>query len=154
MFTRPQGFSLVETVIALGIFAFCIVVIMGLMPIGLQSARSVANEGNAVNIAESISAGWMAQQEADQPLLLPGIVSNPPIPALSANTGPQIFYFDSRGQQVAAAAEASLRMQYRSVVRDNTSAVEMTFFWPATASNEAAQSRTFDAIFQLPSQSP
>jgi uncharacterized protein (TIGR02598 family) len=152
MFTRPQGFSLVETVIALGIFAFCIVVIMGLMPIGLQSARSVANEGNAVNIAESISAGWMMQQKPDQPLILPGIVTNPPIPALSVNTGQRVFYFDSRGRQVTDAADASLRMQYRSVLRDNTSAVEMTFFWPATAPNEAAQSRTFDAVFQLPPQ--
>lgn len=148
------AFSLVETVIALGIFAFCITVIMGLMPIGLNSARSVANEGNAVNIAESISAGWTMQQAREEPLVIPGIITNPAIPPLAASSGSRNFFFDAQGRQVPNVENASLRLQYSSTVISNTAAVEMIFFWPAAAPDTSAQSRSFEAAFQLPPSAP
>jgi uncharacterized protein (TIGR02598 family) len=154
MSLRHAAFSLVETVIALGIFAFCIAVIMGLMPVGLNSARSVANEGNAVNIAESISAGWAMQQARGEPLQIPGILTNPPVPPLSVNSGDQFFFFDAQGRQVPDVSEASLRMRYRSSAASNSAAVDMTFFWPAAASDESAQSRSYNMVFQLPPPQP
>jgi len=144
------AFSLIETVIALGIFAFCIVVIMGLMPLGLNAARSVANEGNAVNIAESISSGWTMQKARGEPLRIPGMITNPPLPPLSLGSGEQMFFFDAEGRQVADVSEASLRMRYRTTASSNSAAVEMVFFWPAAAPEESAQSRSFNTAFQLP----
>ena len=52
------GFSLIEVVIALGIFAFCIVAIIGMLPVGMNSVRSVSNENNAIHIATSIEGIW------------------------------------------------------------------------------------------------
>ena len=53
-----NAFSLIEVVIALGIFAFCIVGIVGLLPIAANSVKSVSQETNANNIAESIAGFW------------------------------------------------------------------------------------------------
>ena len=63
MMTRQNasnaGFSLIEVVIALGIFSFCIVAIVGLLPVGMNSVRSVSNENNAIHIASSIEGIWV-----------------------------------------------------------------------------------------------
>jgi uncharacterized protein (TIGR02598 family) len=56
---KPKSaFSLVEVVIALGIFTFCAVGIVGLLPIALDATRTVSQESNANNIAESINGFW------------------------------------------------------------------------------------------------
>jgi len=143
-----KGFSLIETVMALGIFAFCIVVIMGLMPVGLRAARSVAEEGNVVNIAESIFGGWQMQSAKSVPLTIPTMVSNLP-PINSSVNGAQSFYFDVLGRQVAEPQQASLRMDYINQVNSNVAWVTLDFFWPANAPTNVAQRRTFNSSFQI-----
>lgn len=49
-----RGFSLVETVVAIGIFSFVIVGILGLFPAGVRRQAESANEARARIIAESI----------------------------------------------------------------------------------------------------
>ncbi|MEY3480692.1 MAG: hypothetical protein RIQ71_1467, partial [Verrucomicrobiota bacterium] len=56
-----SGFSLTETVIALGLFAFCILPIIGLMPVGTGAARSVEQETQAVHLAEAFFGAWQVR---------------------------------------------------------------------------------------------
>ena len=53
---RPSGFSLVEVVLALGVLAFSILAIMGIIPAGLNSSRSSQDETRAAQLAQMVFA--------------------------------------------------------------------------------------------------
>lgn len=158
---RPaNGFSLIETVLALGIFAFCVVVIAGLLISGINAARSVANETNAVNLANSIFGAWQVQTNKAAQLSITNMVTN--LPALrdapiagEANA----YFFDARGLQVAEndAAAAALKMLYSVDWVANQDPAEpssmaeviLDFYWPAQAAENVAQKRRFRRMFYL-----
>jgi uncharacterized protein (TIGR02598 family) len=50
------AFSLVEVTLALGIAAFCLVALFGLMPVGIQTNRSATSQTAATNIAAAVIA--------------------------------------------------------------------------------------------------
>lgn len=52
---QPAGFSLVEVTLALGVFAFSLVAILGLLPAGLGTADSVFRQGDVRSIMSSAS---------------------------------------------------------------------------------------------------
>lgn len=140
---NPCGFSLVETVLALGIFAFCILTLLGLMISGMRSARSVADETNAVSIANSVFGGWTMQKNKSATLSITNMFTNLPPPS-SAASDVEIF-FDSTGRQVESANGASLKMFYSTTpdAASGSSLVELEFWWPPLAPANAAQRRSF-----------
>jgi type II secretory pathway pseudopilin PulG len=146
-----RAFSLVEVVIALGIFTFCITILLGLIPVGLKSARSVSEEGNAVHIASSIFAFWQ-QAPTNTPLVIPGIISNSALGVGAVTTTPSTNFFDDTAAP-ASASTASLAMVYRSTNLPgipNGYEVELGFRWPARAPANAAggvQTRTYKEVF-------
>jgi len=144
---RRGAFSLVEIVVALGIFAFCIVVLLALMPVGLRAARSVSDESNAVNIGESILGGWRVQRAKDQPLTMAGMATN--LPPLTVAVNGQEFFFDTRGQGVPSAEEAAMKMIYTVEPSSNSSTVRIRFYWPPLAPTNTAQTRDLVQIFSL-----
>jgi uncharacterized protein (TIGR02598 family) len=149
----PKAFSLVEIVVALGIFSFCIVAILGMLPVGMRAARGVADESNAVNIASSIFGLWEIAP-AGTPLFPTNIF---------VNTGPSInvgqpnnvtVYFDDEGRIVPSAQSASLNMTYSATqtnIPGNPTAinysVNLVFRWPPTAPDNVAQVRVFSDMF-------
>ena len=130
------GFSLIEVVIALGIFSFCIVAIVGLLPVGMNSVRSVSNENNAIHIASSIEGIWQVV-----PTNTSITYSNFPITNLYigiTNNAPP-FYFNEFGEQTDSAG-ASVNMTYSATNNTNFSPstaydVKMVFKWPPHAPN-------------------
>jgi uncharacterized protein (TIGR02598 family) len=50
----PRGFSLIEVTIALGIFAFALIALFGLLPTGLTTFRSSIDRSVASQIAQNI----------------------------------------------------------------------------------------------------
>jgi type II secretory pathway pseudopilin PulG len=56
-----RGFSLVEVVIALGVIAFAVLAIVGIVPIGMQTGKSAQNDTRAAQIAQDIFAGLSTQ---------------------------------------------------------------------------------------------
>ena len=48
------AFSLVEVTLALGIAAFCLIAILGLVPVGVQTNRNATSQTTATNILSSI----------------------------------------------------------------------------------------------------
>lgn len=52
-----RAFSLVEVVVALALFAFCMIVLIGLLPEGLMTASNAREQSAAANLAQEISTG-------------------------------------------------------------------------------------------------
>ena len=142
---KHKAFSLIEVVIALGLFTFCIVGIVGLLPIAANSVKSVSQESNANNIAESIAGMW---QVASRNSTITN--SNFPVTNLFIGTNFSTNYFNEFGQQTNSNS-ASLRMEYEA--RTNTTYtnaydVNLTFYWPAHSTNtNTTTTRTFNYIF-------
>jgi len=144
-----RAFSLVETVLALGIFAFCILVLLGLMLSGMRAARSVADETNAVNIANSIFGAWQVQTNKGARLRIGEMITN--LPPLTDNATQTEFFFNELGFQTNSAEGASLKLFYssRPVGNGSNREVELTFYWPPLAPSNAAQSRTMSRLISL-----
>ena len=143
------AFSLIEVVIALGLFAFCIIGIVGLLPIAANSTKSVFQESNANNIAESIAGIWQVAPTTNIS------ITNSNFPMTNLYIGSSNLstsnYFNEFGQQTDSNS-ASLRMEYvaTSLPAPNTNsfAVNMTFYWPAHSTNtNTTTKRTFNYIF-------
>jgi len=49
------GFTLAEVALALGIVSFCLLAIVGLLPVGMNSIRAARNEIAAVSVAQWVS---------------------------------------------------------------------------------------------------
>ena len=143
-----NAFSLIEVVIALGLFTFCIVGIVGLLPIAANSVKSVSQESNANNIAESIAGLWQVAPATNISI----INSNFPTTNLfigSSNLSTN--YFNEFGQETNS-NNASLRMEYEAsqlaAPNTNSYSVNMTFCWPAHSTNtNSTTKRTFNYIF-------
>jgi uncharacterized protein (TIGR02598 family) len=122
-----RAFSLVETVIALGIFVFCIVGIVALMPVGLNAVRSVSNENNAIHIASSIEGIWEVAPANSTLSHAQFPVTNFYIGATNTN-----YFFNEFGEQTNQTG-ASLKMTYNATANTTFSTaydVKMVFSWP------------------------
>jgi uncharacterized protein (TIGR02598 family) len=53
--THPAGFSLVEVVVAIGIVAFGMLAVVGLLPTGLKIARNSAEQAQAANLVAALA---------------------------------------------------------------------------------------------------
>lgn len=151
-----RAFSLIEVVISIGIFAFCIVGIVGLLPIASNSVKSVSLESNANNIAESISGIWQvvsANSTTPVSVSIPlggnRTMGNFTIPAVSDN---QTYYYDNDCRYTGStlSPDASIRLNYTAAqlgTVGNTFTVNLTFTWPPTASSNITTTRTYNYIF-------
>ena len=136
-----RGFSLVETVFALGIFVFCIVGIVGLMPVGLNAVRGVSNENNAIHIASSIQGIWEVAPANS-------ILTNSRFPVTNFYIGAPTnadFYFNEFGEETTQAG-ASLRMSYNATVNTTFPSaydVRMVFAWPPVGNATSTREFTY-----------
>jgi uncharacterized protein (TIGR02598 family) len=148
----PNAFSLIETVIALGIFAFCIVGILGMLPVGMRAARAVSDESNAVNITSSVFGIWEMAPAGT-------VVFPNEIFSQNGHSGIQVgqsasntLYFNDEGIITPTFQSASLALTYAATqtnIPGNPSAyaVNLTFRWPPNAPDGVAQTRSFSEIF-------
>src|SRR5436309_7561378 len=51
---RLHAFSLVEVTLALGVAAFCLIAVFGLVPVGVQTNRNATSQTVATNILSSV----------------------------------------------------------------------------------------------------
>ena len=54
------AFSLIEVTLALGIAAFCLIAVFGLMPVGVQTNRNATSQTAATNIMAAVIADLRA----------------------------------------------------------------------------------------------
>lgn len=60
-----SAFSLVELTLALGIAAFCLIAVLGLMPVGVQTNRNATSQTVATNIMAAVIADLRATPKAN-----------------------------------------------------------------------------------------
>ena len=62
--SAAAAFSLVEVTLALGIAAFCLIAVFGLMPVGVQTNRNATSQTAATNIMAAVIADLRATPKA------------------------------------------------------------------------------------------
>ena len=137
------AFSLVETVVALGLFAFCVLGVLALIPIGMGSARSVAEESSASALADAFFGAWLVAPTNVTEFEIPSMFVSPAVPVNRADA--DTIYFRDDGAQVASATEASLQMNYNVVSQASPTGflIDLVFQWPPGQTNAATQVRRF-----------
>ncbi len=86
--SKVAAFSLVELVLALGVAAFCLFAVFGLMPVGMQTNRNAASQTAATNIIAVIVADLRTT---------PAAATTSPQFAITFGTDKRL-YFDASGQ--------------------------------------------------------
>jgi uncharacterized protein (TIGR02598 family) len=130
---NPAGFSLVELTLALGVAAFCLIAVFGLMPVGVQTNRNATSQTRATHIAAAVAADLRGTPRAN-------------------NTSPQFgitfgtnrtLYFDSTGQfttLLGANSQYQLNVTWTITGGCSTTlpCADLKVTWPAPATSASA----------------
>jgi len=120
------AFSLVEVTLALGIAAFCLIAIFGLMPVGVQTNRNATSQTAATNIIAAVVADLRATPKNSTTSSQFNI---------AFGTNPRPMYFDGAGQfatTLGANSRYQLNMTWTGSAGLRYADVKVT--WPAAAS--------------------
>lgn len=103
-----NAFSLVEVVLALGLFTFALVAILGLFPTGLRSYQTSAQENRALALLEQIAADIRLTDASSGTSPLYGI----DVPLETATSGSSLhdLYFDANWQKTTSPGNALYRV--------------------------------------------
>src|SRR5947199_6629580 len=85
------AFSLVELTLALGVAAFCLITVFGLIPVGVQTNRNATSQTAATSIIAAVIADLRATPKANT------ASAQFCIPFATSGTT-ALLYFDSAGQ--------------------------------------------------------
>jgi uncharacterized protein (TIGR02598 family) len=121
------GFSLVEVTLALGIAAFCLIAVFGLVPVGVQTNRNATSQTAASNIMAAVVADLRATPKVNSTSAQFGITfGGPPNPA--------ILFFDSTGQySVSQTANSRYRLTLTWSGSATLRYADVKITWPAAA---------------------
>jgi len=147
---RNGGFSLTETVIALGIFSFCILGVLAMIPVGMNSARSVVNESTVINLAESFFGAWQVAPRDASTFPIPGMFPAGSGSAVPLTPGSGSMYFLDDGTQTTEEDQAAIAMNYEIQQAAGTATIELDFTWPVSGSTQTnlptQQRRSFTRV--------
>lgn len=134
--SRSRAFSLIEVVLALGLAAFAIVVIVGLLPVGLKLTSESEDESRAVNILSAVIADRQAT-----PLDLP---SHPyTLPALDSAVEGFFGVKDNEEYAGTDLANSRFRVDYRVTPPPANSLnpwlIWLRVSWPAQGASSASR---------------
>jgi Tfp pilus assembly protein PilV len=153
------GFSLVEVTMALGIAAFCLIAVMGIVPVGVQTNRNAKSQTAATNIMAAVIADLRATPRTNNTSLQLAI-------PFGTNT---TRYFDSQAQCSCDSAglqrpnpltrscsltwNPALQPRYRLDITWSSAPAGLRYadvkvWWPAaaTAANATAATEVFAAF--------
>jgi uncharacterized protein (TIGR02598 family) len=134
------AFSLVEVTLALGIAAFCLIAIFGLMPVGVQTNRNATSQTAATNITAAVVADLRATPKANTTSTQFGI---------TFGTNPPPLYFDASGQFTTSLG-ANSRYQLNVTWYGSTGLryADLKVTWPAAATpaNASGSAEMFAAF--------
>jgi len=122
--SKAAAFSLVEIVLALGVAAFCLIAIFGLMPVGVQTNRNATSQTAATNIMAVIVADLRTT---------PVAATTSPQFAITFGTD-KTLYFDASGQ---ASTSLGADSRYQLNIRWNSAPTGLNYAdlkvtWPAS----------------------
>ena len=138
---KASAFSLVEVTLALGIAAFCLIAVFGLVPIGVQTNRNATSRTAAMNIMAAVIADLRA---------IPTTKSSSAQFSIAFGT-PKTLYFDNTGQ-FATSLGTNSRYQLNVTWSDSgwngLKYAGVKVWWPAAASaaNASGSAQMFAAF--------
>jgi uncharacterized protein (TIGR02598 family) len=140
---RPSAiasFSLVEVTLALGIAAFCLIAVFGLIPVGIQTNRNTTSQADATNILVSVVSDLRATSKT----------GNNPSPQFGIIFGTnKTLYFNGTGQFTTSLSTNS-RYQLNVTWSDSGSTglryADVKATWPAAAANANGSAEMFAAF--------
>jgi len=121
------AFSLVEVTLALGVAAFCLIAVFGLMPVGVQTNRNATSQTAATSIIAAVVADLRSTPKA---------TNTSTQFSITFGTNPPPMYFDGAGQFSATSGPSS---RYQLNVTWNPAPgglryADLKVTWPASAS--------------------
>lgn len=123
-----RGFSLVEVAVALSIASFCIVTLMGLIPVGLHNYQQANSQSAMVNLTTGVAQDL--QSTAVSVATSPRFQFNIPAPGASTGTPPpQNAYVDASGTPQT------------NLTNDSIYRISVAFFPPASGLKNATVAR-------------
>jgi uncharacterized protein (TIGR02598 family) len=139
-----SGFSLVEVTLALGVAAFCLIAVSGLLPVGLNTQQASVRQTKAGTIVSQIIADLRADVR-----LPPGKQSNESTQGFSlhghwaAVATPDSLYFTNDGKQTGSINQGTAppdavfkaTVTYMAPPTLTTSMAKITVSWPAAQSD-------------------
>jgi uncharacterized protein (TIGR02598 family) len=135
---NPAGFSLVEIVLALGVVAFAIVAILGVLPVGLQTSHGSQNDTRATLIAQAIFASLVSQARAQFDNMQLILADGSPLAFPLAQSSTISLYADNDGNLLRSRTNAAFAIT-GATNADPTgfdsgyaNQVVLTIGWPAT----------------------
>ena len=136
------AFSLVEVTLALGIAAFCLIAVIGMIPVGVQTSRGATSQTAATNIMAAVIADLRAT---------PTTMNSSAQFGLSfATSGTQTRYLDGSG---TSSTSLTANSRYRLDVTWKSAPTGLRYAdvkvsWPAaaTAANASGSTEMFAAF--------
>jgi type II secretory pathway pseudopilin PulG len=143
----PAAFSLVEVTLALGVAAFCLIAVLGLLPTSLKTQQASIQQTTANEIISQIYSVLRADVRLP-PGLANKVCPDPPDPNQPCNwsdlhghwrnvAAPDTLYFNNDGKQIQlngdppAAAVFRAKITYRFPPSETTSLADIRVSWPA-----------------------
>ena len=130
-----DAFSMIEMVVALGVAAFCLIAVFGLMPVGVQTNQRSTSQTAATGILSSVIADMratpLASATTTQYQITIGTLTTPPVP--------KTLYFNGEGQFVSNSPAADSRYRLDVTFPANPVGANAATFaylrvtWPAAA---------------------
>lgn len=144
---RSAGFSLVEVTLALGLAAFCLIGLFGLLPLGVQTNQSSISQTAAASVLSSVVADLRATPKTRLTSLQYEITFGTA----------KILYFDGEGRAIVP-TDANANPRYRLTITFPPSPsgpsaptfVSLKVSWPAlvdpATATPAGSTETFTAL--------
>ncbi len=150
-----SGFSLVEVTFALGVVVFCLITILGLLAVGINTTHVSTVQTAATNILTAVTSDLEStpnitpnipgQAQAKGSKALPSLIYGINVPAGGSGTlAKQTIYIGENGQVVTSPALALYQLNVMITGSSTAGAKQETFAWllitwPAAATYTSAQ---------------
>ena len=137
-----SAFSLVELTIAIGIAAFCLIAVFGLVPVGVQTNRNATSQTAATNVMAAVIADLRATPTST--------ITSSQFAISFGTSGTQTRYFDGSG---TASTSLTANSRYRLDITWSSAPTGLRYagvkvWWPAaaTAANASGSTEMFAAF--------
>ncbi len=135
------AFSLIELTLALGIAAFCLIAVFGLVPVAVLTNRNATSQTRATNITAGVVADLRATPKTSPPgNARTSLLYQIPIPAnpvTSATSIPPIFFADSGTFSTTMQADSRYRLSItfspNGPATHTPTYADVKVTWPAAA---------------------
>jgi len=148
-----SGFSLVEVTFALGVIVFCLVTILGLLAVGVNSTHVSTVQTSAINVLTEVTSDLESTPNITpsySPVSAKGTVAETspiygiklPASGAGASAIPTTIYIGEDGQKVATATSALYQLNVwtnASTTTQQETFVRLLITWPAAAAYTSAQ---------------